>query len=238
MNVETIHKDVTGLVLAGGMGRRMEGTDKGLATILGREMVSYVIEALQPGVAEVIVNANRNQEAYAKYGVRVIADSIEGYQGPLAGIEAGMAAAKTEWVFTCPCDSPLQSNELLPFMWKQVQSRLAEGVECRIGLASDGARTHPVFSLLQTSLLPSLREYLNAGERKIDRWFAQHPMSTIDCSEFANSFVNVNTEHEKSQLEEMMNHSGNGGNSGNSVKSDLSKSGNGTSAVDGSSNDH
>jgi len=205
MSIETIQQDVTGLVLAGGMGRRMQGTDKGLIDLGGREMVSYVIDTLHANVAEVIVNANRNDQAYAKYGVRVVADSIEGYQGPLAGIEAGMSAATTPWIYTCPCDSPLQSNALLPHMWERVQARLADNDACIfIGVASDGERTQPVFSLLHNSLLLSLREYLQSGERKIDRWFAKHEMITIDCREYADSFFNVNTKDEKLQAEEML----------------------------------
>jgi len=200
-----MQRDVTGLVLAGGMGRRMRGTDKGLVRLAGREMVSYVIDALQSSVAEVIVNANRNEMAYTKYSVRVIADSIKGYQGPLAGIEAGMSAARTPWIFTCPCDSPMHSRDLLPFMWSSIQTELVRDAGITIGLASDGERTQPVFSLLHTSLLPSLRSYLESGERKIDRWFAKHNMTTIDCSEYADSFVNVNTEQEKSQLEDRLN---------------------------------
>ena len=204
MSIETIQQDVTGLVLAGGMGRRMQGSDKGLVRLNGQEMVSYVIDALQANVAEVIVNANRNEQAYASYGARVIADSIEGYQGPLAGIEAGMSAAKTPWLFTCPCDSPLHSSELLPHMWDQMQTQLVDDATIRIGLASDGVRTQPVFSLLHTSLLAHLRNYLQSGERKIDRWFAQHRMTTIDCSGYADSFVNVNTDEEKSRLEDRL----------------------------------
>ncbi len=205
---ETMRKSVTGLILAGGMGRRMQGSDKGLVLLHGHEMVAWVIGALQSNVAEVIVNANRNEAAYTNYGVRVIADSIEGYQGPLAGIEAGMSAATTPWIFTCPCDSPLQSGELLPHMWRQLQAQLSEDADVRIGLASDGKRTQPVFSLLHTSLLPSLRSYLQSGERKIDRWFEQHKMMTIDCSEYADSFVNVNTEQEKALLEDRLKSGG------------------------------
>ena len=116
-----------------------------------------------------------------------------------------MSAAKTPWIYTCPCDSPLQSSALLPHMWQQIQSRLSRNdSSIRIGMASDGERTQPVFSLLHTSILPSLRSYLQSGERKIDRWFAEHKMLTIDCSEYADSFFNVNTEQEKSQLEEML----------------------------------
>lgn len=214
MDTDNTKQQVTGLILAGGMGRRMQGSDKGLVQLAGRAMVSWVIDALQASVSDVIVNANRNQPAYNELGVKVVADSIDGFQGPLAGVEAGMAAATTPWIFTCPCDSPLQSTALLPYMWEELQAQsglAADGSDgsitdsiVKIAMASDGERTQPVFSLLHTSLLPSLRDYLHSGERKIDRWFAMHRMVTIDCSNFADSFVNVNTEQEKHQLEDRL----------------------------------
>lgn len=189
-------EQITGVILAGGMGRRMNGVDKGLVDFAGREMVAHVIDALRPNVAEIVINANRNVDVYEKYGVTVVKDSIEGYQGPLAGVEAGMAGAATPWIFTCPCDSPMQSSALLPHMWQQIQA-----TDATIGLAFDGERTHPVFSLLQTGLLASLRSYLANGDRKIDRWFAQHNLLTIDCSEYAASFMNINTEDERVSAE-------------------------------------
>jgi len=191
---------ITAVILAGGMGRRMNGLDKGLVKLNGQPMISYVIDVLKPNVQQVLINANRNAEDYEQFGVDVVADSIEGYQGPLAGFEAGMSQANTPWVFTCPCDSPIQSSQLLPTMWQRIKHS-----DANIGLAYDGERTHPVFSLLQTSLLSSLREYLAAGDRKIDRWFAQHKLLTIDCSEYADSFINVNTDEELASAEQLLN---------------------------------
>ena len=98
----------------------------------------------------------------------------------------------------------MQSSGLLPHMWEQIHTQIAADAGIRIGLASDGERTQPVFSLLHTSLLPNLRNYLESGERKIDRWFAEHKMTTIDCSAYADSFVNVNTDEEKSRLEDRL----------------------------------
>ena len=189
--MNSINTSVTGVILAGGMGRRMNGADKGLVLLQQHEMISWVVDSLKPNVKEVVINANRNLADYKKFNVQVVADSIDGFQGPLAGFEAGMSVAKTEWVFTCPCDSPMQSTDLLPHIFNAVVSCDAE-----IGVAFDGQRTHPVFSLVKTSLLPSLRSYLESGERKIDRWFAKHTLEVIDCSEFSESFVNINTEEE------------------------------------------
>ncbi len=182
--------------MAGGMGRRMDGVDKGLVMLQESEMISWVIKTLQPNVDEVIINANRNLPDYEKFGVKVVADSLEGYQGPLAGFEAGMAAATTGWIYTCPCDSPMQSADLLPHM-----SRCIFEEDAEIGVAFDGERTHPVFSMVRTDLLPSLRAYLQAGERKIDRWFEQHKLLTVDCSDYAASFTNINTVEELQRAE-------------------------------------
>ena len=174
----------------------MNGADKGLVVLRHNEMISWVIDTLKPHVSEVVINANRNIEDYQKYNVRVVPDSIEGFQGPLAGFEAGMSVAETSWVYTCPCDSPMQSAELLPHMFEVVTANNAD-----IGVASDGDRTHPVFSLVKTELLPSLRDYLQSGERKIDRWFDQHTLQVVDCREYAGSFVNINTEQELQRAE-------------------------------------
>ncbi len=191
-----MNNTVTGVILAGGMGRRMDGVDKGLVMLKESEMIAWVINTLQPNVDEVIINANRNLPDYEKFGVKVVADSLEGYQGPLAGFEAGMAAATTGWVYTCPCDSPMQSPDLLPHMSSCV---FAEGAE--IGVAFDGERTHPVFSMVRTDLLSSLRDYLQSGERKIDRWFDQHKLLTVDCRNYAASFTNINTVEELQRAE-------------------------------------
>lgn len=193
----SLRTDVTAVVLAGGMGRRMDGVDKGLVNVAGREMISYVIDTLAQNVEHIVVNANRNLEQYQRYPVTVVPDSREGYQGPLAGIEAGLSAASTPWVYSCPCDSPMQSTGLLPHMWEAVNSAGAE-----IGVAHDGQRTHPVFLLLKTDLLDSLRAYLGGGQRKIDRWFEAHRLSVVDCSEYAPSFVNVNTEEQLASAEQ------------------------------------
>ncbi len=187
----SLRSDVTAVILAGGMGRRMDGLDKGLVEVAGREMISYVVDTLIGNVDHIVINANRNLTRYQRYPVTVVADSIDGYQGPLAGIEAGLSAASTEWVFTCPCDSPMQSTGLLPHLWSEVLAQDAE-----IAVAHDGQRTHPVFLMLRRDLLGSLRAYLDDGQRKIDRWFDKHQLATVDCSAFSQSFVNVNTEEE------------------------------------------
>ena len=104
---------VTGVVLAGGQGRRMGGVDKGLKILRGKPMVEWVIERIAPQVHEVLINANQNLERYAAFGHRVIPDEIAGYAGPLAGLHRGLTEAANELVATVPCDSPFLPRDLV-----------------------------------------------------------------------------------------------------------------------------
>src|SRR5436305_15205563 len=105
--------EVTGLVLAGGQGSRMGGIDKGLQPFRGRPMVAHVVERFAPQVGEILINANRNLEEYARFGHRVIADEIAGFAGPLAGFERGLAHARCALLVTAPCDSPFLPLDLV-----------------------------------------------------------------------------------------------------------------------------
>ena len=104
---------ITGIVLAGGLGRRMGGVDKGLVDFLGKPLVAHVIQRLNPQVDEILINANREIDRYAAFGHPVIQDDIEGFAGPLAGLHKGMREAKHPYVLTVPCDSPLLPMNLV-----------------------------------------------------------------------------------------------------------------------------
>ena len=104
---------VTGVVLAGGLSRRMDRVDKGLALLDGKPMVRHVIERFAPQVGELIINANQHADAYGAYGYRVIADVIDGFAGPLAGLHAALSVAGFPLVATVPCDSPFLPDDLV-----------------------------------------------------------------------------------------------------------------------------
>jgi molybdopterin-guanine dinucleotide biosynthesis protein A len=194
MGITTV--DITGVILAGGRGSRMGGVDKGLAPLAGRPMVSYVIDALRPQVGALLINANRSEDEYAAFGLQVIRDPLEGFAGPLAGMAAALAAARTPYVVTAPCDSPLLPNNLVPRLGEALSAARAQ-----ISVAHDGERMHPVFALMDRGLLDSLRAYLTSGERKIDRWFARHDLAVCDFSDEADCFLNVNDAGERRALE-------------------------------------
>ena len=187
---------ITGLVLAGGLGRRMGGEDKGLVPLAGRPMVAHVLDALRPQVGTVVVNANRNQERYAAFGHPVIADAVDGYLGPLAGVLTALQHCATEFLVTAPCDAPLIAPDLVARLYAAAVTTGAD-----LAVASDGQRRQPVFLLLRASLAPSLEAYLAGGDRKVDLWFGQLRVAEADFSDAPDTFLNVNDPDERQRVE-------------------------------------
>ncbi len=189
-------EDITGVILAGGRGERMGGVDKGLMVLNGRPMVERVLDALRPQVGCVLINANRNREQYAAFGCEVVPDADEGYLGPLAGLASGMEAAATPFVVTVPCDSPLIASGLVQRMYDTLLRGHAE-----ICVAHDGERMHPVFALVRRELTGSLRTFLAAEGRKIDRWFANHRLAVAYFRDTPEAFININSPGDRAALE-------------------------------------
>ncbi|HET7729703.1 MAG TPA: molybdenum cofactor guanylyltransferase MobA [Usitatibacter sp.] len=188
--------EVTGVVLAGGQGSRMGGVDKGLQAFRGKPMVEHVIARLAPQVDEVVVNANRNAEAYAAFGHRVVPDGIEGFAGPLAGFERGLASARGALVVTVPCDSPFLPEDLVERLRSALETAGAD-----IAVARTGDQAHPVFCLMRRDVHPSLVRFLSSGQRKIDKWYSELAVVEVPFDDEAGAFVNINTREELSSLE-------------------------------------
>lgn len=177
---------ITGIVLAGGLGRRMGGVDKGLQLLRGRPLVAHVIERLAPQVDEIIVNANQNLGAYAAFGHRVVPDELGGFAGPLAGLHAGLGVARGTLAATVPCDSPFLPADLV--------ARLAAALgERDLAVAKTGEQPHPVFCLVRTGLRDHLGAFLAAGGRKIDAWYASLDVVEVPFDDEAEAFRNINT---------------------------------------------
>ena len=191
---------ITGVILAGGEARRMGGGDKGLVELRGKPLVEHALAALSPQVNTVIINANRNRERYAAYGHPVIADSRQGFQGPLAGMLSCIEAAETEFIVSVPCDSPLLPDDLVARLFRQLSEEEAD-----ISVAHNGDRMQPVFTLMPTSLAPSMQAFLDGGGRKIDRWFEQHKLAVTDFSDKPECFRNINNPAELADMETQLN---------------------------------
>ena len=187
---------ITGLVLAGGLARRMGGLDKGLVELAGRPMIEHVLHALRPQVGPLLINANRNVDRYAAYGFPVVSDTLQGFMGPLAGVLAALQRLATEFLVTVPCDAPLVAPDLVGRLHAACVANDADAA-----VATDGRRQQPVFLLLRASTAPSLEAYLSGGGRKIDTWFAGLRLAEADLSDALDTFVNVNDPDERQRLE-------------------------------------
>jgi len=192
-------ESITGLVLAGGMARRMGGEDKGLVKLAGRPMLEHVLDALRPQVGPILVSANRHRERYAAYGYPVIADELDGCQGPLAGVLSALRRLATEFLVTVPCDAPLVAPDLVGRLHAAC---VAHGTD--VAVASDGRRQQPVFLLLRARVAPTLEAYLAGGGRKVDAWFGHVRVAVGDFSDAPDTFVNVNDPDERQRVEDLL----------------------------------
>ncbi|WP_120797414.1 molybdenum cofactor guanylyltransferase MobA [Thiocapsa rosea] len=189
-------REITGVILAGGRGRRMGCVDKGLVEFAGRPLIEWILDALAPQVGTLLINANRHREIYAGYGVPVIADSEPGFNGPLAGMLCAMRAARTDWILTVPCDGPL----LPPDLARGLIAALASD-DASLATVTEGVRIHPVYALMPVSLEPELSADLAAGTRKVADWIVRHRPALADFSDRPQAFSNINSAEDVARLE-------------------------------------
>ena len=192
---------ITGLVLAGGRGSRMGGVDKGLQQFRGIPLALHALRRLAPQCGGgVMLNANRNLEAYADFGAPVWPDRPADYAGPLAGLAAGLAHCDTPYLASVPCDSPLFPHDLIERLATALAAADAE-LAIAATLDSIGAvRTQPVFCLLRIELRESLERFIESGERQVERWTARHRGVQVEFAD-AGAFANANTLAELQSLQ-------------------------------------
>lgn len=171
---------VIGVLLAGGLARRMGGGDKCLLELAGKPLLGHAIERLEPQTAALVLNANGDPARFAGFGLDVVQDPIPGFAGPLAGVLAGMEWAKrnhpsARWIATAASDTP--------FFPRDYVARLLEAAQPRhpaIAMAASAGREHPVFSLWPVALIGDLRSALDSGTRKILDWTDRHTTLTVE----------------------------------------------------------
>lgn len=182
---------VTGIILAGGQASRMGGVDKGLLPLRGQPLVAHAIARLQPQVDELLLNANRETARYAQFGFTVIEDTLGGFHGPLAGVQSGMLHATHPWIVVVPCDAPLLPTDLVARLGQALRQHDAE-----LAVATTGGRRQPVFSMMQTRLLPQLTLYLTDGGRKVEAWYRSLRVVDVPFDDQPMAFANLNTPDE------------------------------------------
>lgn len=198
--MQSIQKsDITVVILAGGQGRRMGGRDKGLIEFNGKPIIELLIGKLQQQDIQIVINANRNQSVYRRYGYPVVSDELADFQGPLAGFASAMKNVKTRFILTVPCDGPLLADDFIEaFINVQTKSN------AKICVADDGERLQPVYALIRTDLVQDLETFLHSGDRKIDRWYTQHNFARVDFSGQKNMFANINRPEDHAALLDSM----------------------------------
>ncbi|HUL40919.1 MAG TPA: molybdenum cofactor guanylyltransferase MobA [Burkholderiales bacterium] len=187
---------ITGVILAGGQGRRMGGVDKGLTLLQGKPFIEWVLERFSPQVNEVLINANQNLKHYARFGYRVIPDEIGGFAGPLAGLHRALAEARHGLVATVPCDSPFLPRDLVERLYAGLAAEKAQ-----LAVAKTFAQPHPVFCLCRRAVLAHLNEFLASGGRKIDAWYATLEVAEVAFDDQEEAFSNINTPEELTGFE-------------------------------------
>ena len=206
--------DITGVILAGGQGKRLGNQDKGLAMLANRPLIAYVIDRLSPQVCSISISANQNLSEYGNFGYEVLEDPAGGYDGfagPLAGLLVGMRRALLalnnepnggKALVVVPCDAPLLPKDLV--------SRLAEVAGQSTSLAvipHDGTRLQPLFGLYSLEALDSLEEFLKSGQRKVGIWVESLSPEVVDFSDQPVAFLNINSQEELLDAENRMNES-------------------------------
>ena len=186
---------ITGVILAGGRGRRMGGVDKGLQDLNGRPLVAWVLERLAPQVDVVLINANQNLARYGEFGCAVLPDAMPDFAGPLAGLHAALSLVRTPLLVTAPCDSPLLPADLVQRLLDALDRENADLV-----VACTGQQAHRAFCLTRREILPKLDAFLAAGERKVGLWHASLKVARVAFDDEAAAFSNVNTPEELAQL--------------------------------------
>ncbi|HEY8023871.1 MAG TPA: molybdenum cofactor guanylyltransferase MobA [Burkholderiaceae bacterium] len=196
--------DVTGLILSGGRGSRMDNDDKGLQLLEGVPLVQHVLTRFKPQVKQLVINANRNIAEYRLFGVPVWHDDMPNYAGPLAGLQAGLARCETPYLATAPCDSPFLAPDLVERLMHALAANHADLAFAVTG-SDDGRgeneqRAHPVFALMRADLLPQLTAYLLAGGRKVSAWQATLKTAAVHFPD-SRAFRNINSHGDLRALE-------------------------------------
>lgn len=185
--MNSMQKNISGIILAGGQGQRFGGADKGLLLLDGRPLVAHVASALLPQVSTLIISANRNLDSYRTLGYAVVEDLRGPFLGPLAGIAAALATVTTELALVAPCDTPFLPHDLCQRLYAALQHHQAD-----IAIAHDGQRLQQMCVLLRRELLDSLNTELAAGRLKVQKWMVEQRHCIVDFSDEARCFMNIN----------------------------------------------
>lgn len=173
------------LLLAGGRGQRMGGADKGLLDWQGRPLIAWLHELVRPLTDDLIISCNRNAERYAPYADRLVSDDEADFQGPLAGIRAGLRIARQANLLILPCDAPQLDRPLLEALLSLAGERAV--------VVRQGEFLEPLFSVIPRALHADLEQAWQTGERSPQRWLRGLDPLTVECPPGDPRLANLNT---------------------------------------------
>lgn len=176
------------LLLAGGRGARMGGVDKGLVEFAGRPLIATLSERVQPLTDDLIISCNRNAESYALWADRLVNDDSDDFPGPLAGIRAGLAAMRHDWLLVLPCDAPQIDDDLLSAMRHQAACEPQRPL-----LLRRGSQWEPMFCMIPRSLQGELERVWQEGERSPLRFLLGANAQVLGCAQDDPRLANLNT---------------------------------------------
>lgn len=194
--------EITGLILAGGDGRRMGGVTKSLMAVAGEPLVAHVRRRLAPQVGAIVISANHDAAAHGAWGDPVIADRQPGV-GPLGGLLAALEQVATPYLFCCPGDAPLLDDALVARLGDALHREAVD-----VAVPHDGVRVQPLFLLARTTVRAALGDYLAAGGRSVLGWIHGVSRVDVDCADRAASFLNINTRDALQQADRALAASG------------------------------
>ncbi len=202
----TEEQKIAGVLLAGGLARRMGGGDKCLRPLAGKPILGHVLARARPQVGPLLLNVNGDAARFAEFALPMAADVVSGHAGPLAGILTGMEwaaenAPECEWLASFATDAPFLPGDMVARLMAAV---LAEGTE--MARAASKGRAHPVFALWPVALAGALRQALVEEEiHKVDAWTARYKLATVDFSAAPHDpFFNVNRPEDFAEAERML----------------------------------
>lgn len=177
---------VTGLILAGGKAQHLGEHGKGLIEASSQSMIRNILNCLRKQIKNNIICTNGNLGSYAEFGVPVITDESPDFQGPLAGISAGMQHAEDPWLLVTPCDTPFIPDDLAVRLYYALRRSGAD-----IAVVHDGDRAHYLHAMMRTSLKQDLDKNLNANKLSVHRWYSEQRLLEVDFSDKRDAFVSI-----------------------------------------------
>ena len=198
MSVKLQKNEVSIGILSGGKSSRMGGNDKGLMDFYGKSVLSRIINLASKFSSDIFIIANSNLDKYRQIHPYVYTDILEGFQGPLSGIYTAMSKCKNKNLIILPSDGPFIQEDFFESLITFESSKLIQVIKT-------GERLQPVYARISSSLLENLENFLQSGERKIDRWYNSCEFDEIHFNENTEMFLNINSKDDVKKNEQLIN---------------------------------